>query len=422
MRKKRLLAAVFVTALLLSGCGRQKTETAQEEKEAVTIPAVFLIDPATGLSSNRDFVDEFNEEYEGEYRIEAEWLTDSAAGYREKLKQWNVLDEMPAIITDAGFDYDFYRLLAENDRLVNLEPYMEEAPAWKDAMNPSILEECTEPDGSVYLSPLATGVQAYAGIIYNKELLAGAGYYRAPETWEEFEECLKRLQEKEITPLALHGSGSYWVPMLFATSYMEGTAAGKEFLHRDFPESFQTPEMEQLLDCMKELYRYTYPDALDIDYSEAARRFCDGKAAMIANGYWMFAQMPPDAQERSGFAPFPGNILMNAPRMTAWAVTTGYDAEVTAGAVKALEFRIRKDVENTEKLLNKKAMLPLEMDYAKAARNVETIMPNYQMKWEQELQNEFFTEQMPLFLNSAVTKQEFLRRMDSKVQEINGKK
>ena len=111
--------ALLFIAFLCAGCNREKKTVEQKQEEPVKIPVVFRVDPATNVSNNLEFVEEFNALYEGEYVVEVEWLTESTAGYRERLKQWNVLDEMPAVITDAGFDYDFYRLLVEEQRLVS---------------------------------------------------------------------------------------------------------------------------------------------------------------------------------------------------------------------------------------------------------------------------------------------------------------
>ena len=125
----------------------------------------FLINPATNLSENQELVSGFNKQYQGTYEVDVEWLTESTSGYRENLKKWNVLDEMPVLITDAGFDYDFYRLLIENKRLVNLRPYMDAIPEWKAAVKPEILKECTEDSGDIYLAPLGNEIKSYAGII-----------------------------------------------------------------------------------------------------------------------------------------------------------------------------------------------------------------------------------------------------------------
>ena len=410
--------ALLFIAFLCAGCNREKKTVEQKQEEPVKIPVVFRVDPATNVSNNLEFVEEFNALYEGEYVVEVEWLTESTAGYRERLKQWNVLDEMPAVITDAGFDYDFYRLLVEEQRLVDLRPYMEQAPEWKDTFRSEILEECQEEDGAIYLSPLGSSIQSYAGILYNKELLAQAGYEEFPQTWEDFFDCLEKLKAQEIMPLSLHGFGSYWVPMLFATSYIYGTEEGTEFLKEDFPKSYQNESMYELLEVLTTLFAYTFEDAVEIEFDTAAERFQKGEASIFANGYWMVEEMPEEVKEQMGFAPFPGNILMNSPRMSAWAVTAGYDAEVTQGAVKLLEYRSQREGKNTQRLYAKENLNSLQEEYAEAVEQSERVMPNYQMKWEQEIQMDFFNEYLPIYLKGEMSREAFLEEMDKRLEAI----
>lgn len=308
--KKLKCSLLFLCFLLLTGCSAKERETEPETvQEIVKIPVVYRVDPATNDSSNQAFVDDFNEAFAGVYELDVEWLTETAAGYRNKLKQWNVLDELPALITDAGFDNDLYELLVSNDRLVDLRPYMEESDYWMDVMNEDILADCTEDDGSIYLSPLSTSIQSFAGIVYDEEMLKKAGYDTFPETWEEFFECLEALKAEGITPLALHGSGSYWVPMLFATAYLVRTEEGKEFLRTEFPESYQNQQVAEMFEMMKKLYDYTFDDALEIDYDQASKRFVNGEAAIIANGYWMLWEIKDKASETVKFTTFPESVL-----------------------------------------------------------------------------------------------------------------
>ncbi len=417
-----LSGMVFMLTYLLSGCSKPLEKQETEKKEVTSIPVTFLINPATNLSENQELVSGFNKQYQGTYEVDVEWLTESTSGYRENLKKWNVLDEMPVLITDAGFDYDFYRLLIENKRLVNLRPYMDAIPEWKAAIKPEILKECTEDSGDIYLAPLGNEIKSYAGIIYNKELLRQAGYETFPQTWEEFWKCLDTLKGQGITPLSLHGSGSYWVSMLFATSYIYGTADGREFLNQDFPESYQNPVMEDLMTMLDRMYDYTFEDAVEIDYDEAEERFTDGKAAIFANGYWMIEELPDKVKENLQFVPFPGNILMSSPRMSAWAMTVGYDAKVTDGAAKLLAFRVQQDLENTQRLMNQEDLSPLEDSYIDAVKKNVTVMPNYQMKWEQEIQNDFLTENLPGYLDGEMSSDELLKRMDERLEEIRKKK
>lgn len=425
MKKLRIIIAMicFSGIILLNGCsGKENTEPQSQTEIETVIPVVFRVDPETNLSDNEPFVEEFNRTYAGQYRMEPEWLTESDNGYRNKLKQWNVLDEMPVLITDAGFDYDLYQIFRKNDRLINLRPWMEQSEFWMEAMNPDVLEEITEEDGSIYLSPLGSSIHTYAGIIYNEQLFHEAGIYDFPNTWDEFWECLEQLKDKGITPLALHGSGSYWVPMLFATAFLSGTEDGEQFLKESFPQSYQNGPVRDMFLMMKDMYEYTFEDALEIDYDQAAERFRNNQAAMIANGKWMFDSMTETNLRNMRFVRFPGMILMNSPRMGAWAVTEGYSEKITEGAIKALEFRILCEQRDMKKLIADGGSSPLEASYVYEVQQEHSIMPNYQLHWEQEIQNEFFTEFLPMFINGEITVDNFLLMMDERANVIQSRK
>lgn len=421
IRRTGLLLAVCL--LGVTGCKNEKeTKIVEAVQEEIKIPVIFRVDPATNVADNEELTNEFNAAYEGIYELDVEWLSETSSGYRNKLKQWNVLDEMPILITDAGFDHDFYEVLVTDERLVDLQPYMKGSDFWMDVMNEEILKQCTEEDGGIYLAPLSESVDTYAGIIYNKEMLAAVGYDEFPKDWEEFFICLEKLKEAGDTPLALHGGGSYWVAMLFATAYLEGTETGELFLSEAYPESFQTDEVKEMFLMLKKMFSYSFEDALELDYDQAAERFLNGEAAIIANGKWMFSAMSEENKEKIGFTTFPGGVLMNEPKMGAWAVTAGYDEEVTKAAVKVLEYRIQSEQENLKKVLNGDYDSEIEKTYYETVWNVEKIMPNYQMQWEQEIQNEFFTEYLPGFVNGEMDVETLLILLDKRIHKIVSKK
>lgn len=89
---------------------------------------------------------------------------------------------------------------------------------------------------------------------YNKDLFREAGIENFPQTWEEFFACLDRLQAAGITPLALHGGGEFWSPMLISTAYMCSTGNGRAFLEEYFPNSFDKQNIMEMLSCMKRLF------------------------------------------------------------------------------------------------------------------------------------------------------------------------
>lgn len=413
MRFKKILMSGVLSGLciLAAGCAREK----ETKAEPVVIPAIFGIDSETGIAENKDLIERFNEAYEGRYVISPEWMMGTPESYRARLKELNAVDKLPAIITNIGVDESFYRMLVNHGRLVDIAPYMDET--WKQTINKDMLEACTEKNGAVYMSPIAAPTYSYSGIIYNREMLARAGYESFPENWDEFFNCLDALQNNGITPLALQCGGTYWTPMLLTTAYGAKDEAGREFLKEQFPSDYNNESMKDMMRFFKKIYDYTYSDVSDVDYSMARERLVSGEAAMIANGYWMLETFSEKEEEIFGFAPFPGDVLMASPKMTAWAVTSGYDEEVIRGAVEVMRFRAEESRKNSEKFMSVSGT-PLVNDYKNAIKNADYIIPNYQLQWEQEIQNEFFNAYIPPYLDGSLSLEDFLKKMSERARSI----
>lgn len=408
MRKKNRITALLLlcsVVTFVSGCGSTETAAGEEVGEVV-IPVMFRIDPGTDQGQYREMVEGFNEAYQGTYRIEVEWVTATEQGYREKIKVLNAQDDLPAVITDVAFNAELYENMADNGRFVNLKPYMEQSEEWSQLLENPVMESLIWENGEIYLSPISSGLYSSAGIFYNKDLMNESGITEFPETWEEFFDCLKELQDAGVEPLALHGGGTYWEAMLIATAYMAAEPEGKAFLMKVLPESYCNEEMNRMLQCIEILYDYTYPDATELEFSDAAERFYDGDAAMIANGFWMLEEMPREVQEHTGFAPFPGNCMMVSQEMSSWAVTSGYEDEVTEGAVEFLKYRYlnSQTEEETGSLLQE--------EYKRVYENITDSIPNYQVKWKDQIQNDFFSQMIPKLLEGTISREEFLIQMD----------
>ena len=67
-------------------------------------------------------------------------------------------------------------------------------------------------------------------------------------------------------------------------------------------------------------------------------------------------------------------------------------------------------------------MSALECSYIDAVESVGTVMPNYQLKWEQEIQNDFFTERLPGYLDGEIDTGTLLKEMDERLEQIRAKK
>lgn len=409
--KKILAAALSMLCLFMSGCGK----TEMKVVEPVYIPAIFLIDSDTGIAENKDFIERFNEAYAGQYVLSVEWMTGTPEAYRERLKQLNAIDKLPAVITDIGVDEVFYKMLVNHDRLVDIAPYMDET--WQQMIQPDMLEACTEENGAIYRSPIAAPTYSYSGIIYSRKLLKDAGYEQFPKTWDEFFECLEALRENGITPLSLQGRDTYWTSMLLSTAYCAKDEAGRSFLKQQFPTNYEVEPMREMMTFFKKIYQYTYEDVLETDYGTARERLLSGETAMIANGYWMFDTLSSSEEKAFGFAAFPGDILMASPKMTAWAVTSGYDEAVIRGAVEVMRFRAQESRINSQKFMAMPST-PIVNDYKTAISEAAYVIPNYQLQWEQEIQYDFFDEYFPKYLEGTVSQEDLLKKMSERARSI----
>lgn len=407
--------------MALSGC-EKKTDAGHSNQEETIIPITFLVNPDTGENENEELVDAFNEEYEGTYRLDVEWITDTAEGYRARIKTLNGLDKLPAVITDVGFDADFYELLIDNDRLTNLKPYIMADEEWETAYGERELILYEETDGGIYLSPSGNTSMSYAGFFYNRELFAQAGIGSFPDDWEDFFACLETLKAQGITPLAIHGGSSYWTPLLMATGYAAGTEEGLAFLEIQYPKDYKNESAADMFAMLKRLYEYTDADALHIERTESARRFLEGQAAITSNGGWMILNFTDEEKDRFGFAPFPGNVLMEDMKMSTWAVTKGYSKEVTEGAVQFLRFRALRDEVQETAYFTEMAEHLVEQEYKQVVLQADRIMPNYQLKWEAGIQEEFLVNVLPMYIEDEISQEQFLTGLNEAVAEIEAEK
>lgn len=422
MRGKKIGMAVLAGILLVTAVtGCQKKETAAI-KEVIQIPVMFLVNPDTGDNENEKLVNAFNKKYEGTYEVQVEWITDTAEGYRSRIKTLNAVDKLPAVITDAGFDADFYQLLVKNHRLVNLEPYFQKDEAWENALGQREIDNMREKDGRVYLSSSGNSTMSYAGFYYNKQIFADAGITQFPKDWDAFFSCLDQLKEQGITPLAIHGGGGYWTPLLMSTGYVAGTKEGMEFLEQQYPESYQNESAAKLFSFLKRLYSYADADALTIERTESAERFMQGKAAITANGGWLIDNMSKEEKDQFGFAAFPGDVMMEDMKMSAWAVTTGSPTEVTRGALEFLRFRALWEQKQETTYLSVPAESEVEKEYRRAIEEVQTVYPNYQLKWETAIQEKILVDMIPAYVTDEIDEESFLKSMTEEVQAINKEK
>lgn len=389
-------------------------------EEEVSIPVVLIVDSSTGIRNEENVIQEFNRIYDGKWQADVEWIMETEEEYRRNLKRQNVTDTLPAVITDVRMLPAFYYMMIQDGRIEELSDYIYTDEEWKSMIEPSVLESCSEKDGSIYLGPISTAAFSCSGMFWNEELFARAGIESFPETWEEFWTCCEQLESCGITPLALHTEGTAWAPMLIATAEAASAEEGAEFMEEFYPETYQNNSGLRIAQTLQRLFSYTTEDALYADFDVSYENFFSGRAAMIPNGYWMMDQIPEEWQDKVRFSAFPENKMISSPETFGWAIVSGYNEEVKEGAAALLKLRTRLNMEQREELFTRdpEEMIPAERDYIAAYKNGPQLVPNYQVKWNSILQEETLGEILPDLAQGKMTPEEFTEKEDESIRKF----
>ena len=412
-------AAALLLAVTAAGCSEKNVQAPGGEEE-VSIPVVLIVDSSTGIRNEENVIQEFNRIYDGKWQADVEWIMETEEEYRRNLKRQNVTDTLPAVITDVRMLPAFYYMMIQDGRIEELSDYIYMDEEWKSMIEPSVLESCSEEDGSIYLGPISTAAFSCSGMFWNEELFARAGIESFPETWEEFWTCCEQLESCGITPLALHTEGTAWAPMLIATAEAASSEEGAEFMEEFYPETYQNESGLRIARTLQRLFSYTTEDALYADFDVSYENFFSGRAAMIPNGYWMMDQIPEEWQDKVRFSAFPENKMISSPETFGWAIVSGYNEEVKEGAAALLKLRTRLNMEQREELFTRdpEEMIPAERDYIAAYKNGPQLVPNYQVKWNSILQEETLGEILPDLARGKMTPEEFTAKEDESIQKF----
>ena len=375
-RAAQAAAAALLLAAAVSGCSEGTAQTDSGEGE-VSIPIILTVDSSTGIRNEEELIAAFNERYAGKWRADVEWVMETEEEYRQNLKRQNVTDTLPAVITDLRMLPAYYYMMIQDGRIEELSEYIEGDAEWKAMIEPSVLEACSEEDGSIYLGPISTAAFSCSGMFWNEELFAQAGIEKFPETWEEFWDCCDRLLSCGITPVALHTEGTAWAPMLIATAEAASDEKGTSFMEEFYPETYQNETGLRIAQTLQRLFIYTTDNALYTDFDVSYDNFFSGQAAMIPNGYWMMDQIPE-------------------------------------------EWQAQLNMEQREELLakNPDEMIPAERDYIAAYKNNPQLVPNYQVKWNSILQEETLGEILPDLVQGKMTPEEFTEKEDESIRRF----
>lgn len=168
------------------------------------------------------------------------------------------------------------------------EDITEQIGSWEDLSQfyEGPLSSCKDADGKIYGIPNNSNCLAIA---YNVDLLKKAGFDKAPETWEEFEQVCEKTTNKDdgVFGFAMSAIGTeegtfQFIPWLYSAGATVATT--------------DSPEAARSLDFLANLVSKGYMSKEVVNWSQADsyNAFCAGKAAMLESGTWQLAAFDED--------------------------------------------------------------------------------------------------------------------------------
>ena len=256
-----------------------------------------------------DQLDELVADFEKEYpNIDVE--IDTVGGgqdYNAALRLRMTSGSEPSIFNISGQSQltDWYDFLAP----LNAEPWV--AKSFNGTLNG------VTRDGNVYGMPY--GQEGY-GIIYNKKILAAAGYTDKElaeiDSLEEYKALFADIESKKdelgidtVLSFSIGGS-AWWTASIHSfNSAVANQEDPSQFIQdlKDGKTSFKDQAVfKEYLKMLDMFFEYSFDNLSTVEYNDQVTSFATGKAAFLHQGNWTYGMISEiDPELEMAFMPFP---------------------------------------------------------------------------------------------------------------------
>jgi len=334
---KTLGVAMLIFVLLLTGC----SNSSSGEAEGKTVLKFLHKWPQPEYAPYfKEVVKEF-EAQNPDIKIDMEAIADEPI--KDKLRVILGGNEVPDIM--FSWSGEFARKFVRAGAALDLTPYLEEDPAWKDSFIPASLQPFSSDDKN-YGIPLRFNGKFF---VYNKEIFDKYNL-QAPQTWDEFMDVLDTLKQGGETPIIL-GNESPWAAIHYLTGLNQKMVAQDVRMNDYNPRSgeFTDPGYVKAMEMFAELNQkgYLMDNVNSSSHDMAKQYFFTGEGAMMyveleefqnvedsLSGNWGFFQMPSISEGKGN-----QNFITGAPDGFIVSSKTEHPEE----AIKFLKFLTSKE-------------------------------------------------------------------------------
>ena len=260
---------------------------------------------AKAVAVIRDAADRFEKANPG-YKVEDTHILNDA--YKTKIKIALGANEPPCVFSSWGGGP--LREYVKANLVVDLTPYLDKDPAFKDRFVPASFGAATI-DGKIYALPAEN--TAIAVVFYNKDLFAKYNL-TPPKTWDDLLKVIDVFKQHDIAPFALANKNKWTGSMYYGylVDRIGGPEAFSNAVQRKDGGSFADPVFVEAGKRLQELvkagaFQKGY-NGLDYDVGGSRRLLYTEKAAMELMGTWEASTIGnenPEFVKKLGFFPFP---------------------------------------------------------------------------------------------------------------------
>jgi raffinose/stachyose/melibiose transport system substrate-binding protein len=285
MKKAQKLIVLFLALAMcfsLVACGSSSStaasSTSSESSDSASAGEITINFPCiwVGTDSKANYfaklVEDFNAENAGSIKVVIEEQTDYQA-YRDKIRTTLTTGSAPDIcILDTTFDIQAYQ---ESGKFMDLTPYLEDG--WGDNFTDGCFDAWAV-DGKTYILPFESAIFP---IVYNKEILAEAGWDTFPTTYDEMFQMFQDIKDAGYAAVGQMAGDNAWTSMLWYSLIVEAIG-GKDV----YADGLSNPAFVEAAGVLKEMYNYTFDGAVSATASDVNGHFINRDTALYLNGPW----------------------------------------------------------------------------------------------------------------------------------------
>lgn len=289
---QRLIVLILALAMCfsLAACGSSGTQQPAQGESQTEQPAgnkntqageIVINFPCiwVGTDSKAAYlakmVEDFNAENAGSIKVVIEEQTDYQA-YRDKIRTTITTGSAPDIcILDTTFDIQAYQ---ESGKFMDLTSYL--ADGWGDNFTDGCFDAWSV-DGKTYILPFESAIFP---IVYNKEILAEAGWETFPTTYDEMFKMFADIKAAGYNAVGQMAGDNAWTSMLWYSLIVEAIG-GKDV----YANGLSDPAFVEAAGVLKQMYDYTFDGAVSATASDVNGHFIARDTALYLNGPWWIA-------------------------------------------------------------------------------------------------------------------------------------